>query len=95
MQVYLGSLYVNDFNRFGRTYQVNAQADMPFRLEPEDILRAQGAQRAGRDGAARLVRHARADARARASCMRYNGYPTAEINGGPAPGFSSGQARGG
>ena len=38
MQIYLGSLYVNDFNRFGRTYQVIAQADMPFRLEPEDIL---------------------------------------------------------
>src|SRR5690606_29260557 len=39
MQVYLGSLYVNDFNQFGRTYQVNAQADMGFRLAPEDILR--------------------------------------------------------
>ena len=46
MQVYLGSLYVNDFNRFGRTYQVNAQADMPFRLEPEDIRRSRCATRA-------------------------------------------------
>ena len=37
MQVYLGSLYANDFNRFGRTYQVNVQADQQFRLEPEQI----------------------------------------------------------
>ncbi|WP_162789100.1 efflux RND transporter permease subunit, partial [Bacillus sp. K6W] len=38
MQVYLGSLYVNDFNRFGRTYQVKVQADAPFRAHAEDIL---------------------------------------------------------
>ena len=37
MQIYLGSLYVNDFNRFGRTYQVIAQADAPFRATAEDI----------------------------------------------------------
>src|SRR3989442_5583925 len=35
LQVYLGSLYVNDFNRFGRTYQVNVQAESPYRLQPE------------------------------------------------------------
>src|SRR5258708_21641222 len=35
MQVYLGSLYVNDFNPFGRTYQVNVQAESPYRLPPE------------------------------------------------------------
>src|SRR5262249_9230638 len=39
MQIYLGSLYVNDFNRFGRTYQVVAQADAQFRDRPEDITR--------------------------------------------------------
>ncbi|MDG4870056.1 efflux RND transporter permease subunit, partial [Guyparkeria sp. 1SP6A2] len=39
MQTYLGSIYVNDFNRFGRTYQVIAQADTPFRSKKEDILR--------------------------------------------------------
>ena len=39
LQVYLGSLYVNDFNRFGRTYQVNAQAESKFRLQPEQIRR--------------------------------------------------------
>ncbi len=48
MQVYLGSLYVNDFNRFGRTYQVIAQADASFRVEPDDIAAA--ARCATRDG---------------------------------------------
>lgn len=38
MQVYLGSLYVNDFNRFGRTYQVIAQADAEYRTNPENAL---------------------------------------------------------
>src|SRR5262249_14969360 len=38
LQVYLGSLYVNDFNRFGRTYQVVAQADAPYRSHVDDIL---------------------------------------------------------
>ena len=61
MQVYLGSLYVNDFNRFGRTYQVNAQADMPFPARARRHPAPEGAQRRGRDGAARLVRHARAE----------------------------------
>src|SRR4029453_3471018 len=39
LQVYLGSLYANDFNRFGRTYQVNVQAESAFRLQPEQIAR--------------------------------------------------------
>jgi len=39
MQIYLGSLYVNDFNKFGRTYQVIAQADSQFRSQADDILR--------------------------------------------------------
>ncbi|WP_350637093.1 efflux RND transporter permease subunit, partial [Pseudoalteromonas sp. GW168-MNA-CIBAN-0100] len=38
MQVYMGSLYVNDFNRFGRVYQVRVQADAPFRQRADDIL---------------------------------------------------------
>ena len=45
LQVYLGSLYVNDFNRFGRTYQVNVQAESRFRLQPEQIRRLEDAQR--------------------------------------------------
>src|SRR5579871_2884579 len=47
MQVYLGSLYVNDFNRFGRTYQVNVQAESPYRLHPEDIVRLKTRNAAG------------------------------------------------
>ena len=37
LQVYLGSYYVNDFNRFGRTWQVNVQADAPFRIDAETV----------------------------------------------------------
>src|SRR5690606_20627101 len=91
MQIYLGSLYVNDFNRFGRTYQVNAQADMRFRMEPEDILRLEVRNSAGEMvplGAFVTLEHAAGPVQV----MHYNGYPTAEINGGPAPGYSSGEA---
>jgi multidrug efflux pump len=91
MQIYLGSLYVNDFNRFGRTYQVVAQADAPFRDRPETITRLKTRNAQGQMvplGALVKVREAHGPDRA----MRYNGYPAAEINGAPAPGFSSGQA---
>jgi multidrug efflux pump len=92
MQVYLGSLYVNDFNRFGRTYQVNAQADMPFRLEPDDILRLKVRNAAGQ--MVPLGSFVTLEQSAGPSVVqRYNGYPSAEITGGPAPGFSSGQAQ--
>jgi hydrophobe/amphiphile efflux-1 (HAE1) family protein/NodT family efflux transporter outer membrane factor (OMF) lipoprotein len=91
MQIYLGSLYVNDFNRFGRTYQVIAQADAQYRDRPEDITRLKTRNAQGQMvplGTLVKVREAYGPDRA----MRYNGYPAAEINGGPAPGFSSGQA---
>src|SRR5258706_8061697 len=91
MHIYLGSLYVNDFNRFGRTYQVIAQADAQFRDRPEDITRLKTRNAAGQMvplGALVKVTETHGPDRA----MRYNGYPAAEINGGPAPGFSSGQA---
>jgi multidrug efflux pump len=92
MQVYLGSLYVNDFNRFGRTYQVNAQADQRFRLEPEDILRLKARNEDGEmvplGAFVTLEQSSGPDL-----VMRYNGYPTAEISGGPAPGYSSGEAQ--
>src|SRR5437762_405484 len=91
MQIYLGSLYVNDFNRFGRTYQVMAQADAQFRDRPEDLTRLKTRNAQGQMvplGTLVKVREAYGPDRA----MRYNGYPAAEINGGPAPGFSSGEA---
>src|SRR5271156_1013541 len=91
LQIYLGSLYVNDFNRFGRTFEVIAQADSQFRAQPEDILRLKTRNDKGEMvplGAVVKVTESHGPARV----MRYNGYPAAEINGGPAPGFSSGQA---
>ncbi len=91
MQIYLGSLYVNDFNRFGRTYEVIAQADGRFRDHPEDITRLKTRNDRGEMvplGAVVKVTETHGPDRAE----RYNGYPAAEINGGPAPGYSSGQA---
>ncbi len=91
LQVYLGSLYVNDFNRFGRTYEVIAQADSQFRQQPEDITQLKTRNDRGEMvplGAVVKVTETHGPDRV----MRYNGYPAAEINGGPAPGYSSGQA---
>jgi multidrug efflux pump len=91
MQINLGSLYVNDFNRFGRTYQVVAQADSEFRTDAEDIARLRTRNEKGQMvplGSVLNVKETYGPERA----MRYNAYPAAEINGGPAPGFSSGQA---
>ncbi len=92
MQIYLGSLYVNDFNLFGRTYQVNAQAEPRFRMDAEDIARLKTRNAAGDMiplGSFVTVRASSGPDRV----MHYNGYPTAEINGGPGPGYSSGQAQ--
>ncbi len=91
MQINLGSLYVNDFNRFGRTYQVVAQADAQFRARAEDVLHLKTRNSAGELvplGALVKVNETYGPDRV----MRYNGYPAAEINGAAAPGFSSGQA---
>ncbi|NBO18920.1 MAG: multidrug efflux RND transporter permease subunit, partial [Proteobacteria bacterium] len=92
MQAYLGSLYVNDFNRFGRTYQVIVQADAPYRAQPEDIgklkVRSQYNEMIPLGS---LVRIEQSYGPERA--MRYNAYRTADINAEPAPGFSTGQAQ--
>jgi hydrophobe/amphiphile efflux-1 (HAE1) family protein len=92
LQVYLGSLYVNDFNRFGRTYEVVAQADAPYRSHVEDILPLQ--TRNGRGemvplGSLLTVKQSFGPD----IVQRYNAYRSADINGGAAPGFSSGQAQ--
>lgn len=91
MQVFLGSLYINDFNRYGRTFQVIAQADAPFRRNLEDILRLKVRNRSGEMipiGAVLKVNESAGAERA----MHYNTYLCADINSGPAPGYSSGQA---
>jgi len=92
MQVYLGSLYVNDFNAFGRTYAVTAQAEPRFRLQAKDIVGLKTRNSAGDMiplGSFVTVKHFAGPDRV----MHYNSYPTAEINGGPAVGYSSGQAQ--
>jgi multidrug efflux pump len=91
MQVYLGSLYVNDFNRFGRTYQVNVQAESSYRLHPEDISHLRTRNLAGEMiplGSVVTVKPIYGPDRV----MHYNGFPAAEINGAAAPGFSTGQS---
>jgi len=92
MQTYLGSIYVNDFNRFGRTYEVIAQADTPFRSRPEDI-----AQLKVRNNQSAMVPlgamvHV-SETTGPDTAMRYNGFRAADLNGGPAPGYSTGQAQ--
>jgi multidrug efflux pump len=92
MQVYLGSLYVNDFNRFGRTYSVRVQADAKFRAHPEDIKLLKVRSNAGD----MIPLSALVDVKPAAGperAMRYNGFLAADVNGGPAPGYSSGQAQ--
>jgi multidrug efflux pump len=92
MQTYLGSVYVNDFNKFGRTYSVRVQADAPYRAHADDIGQLKVRSSTGEMvplSALMKVKPSFGPERA----MRYNGYLAADINGGPAPGFSSGQAQ--
>ncbi|AWK89468.1 efflux RND transporter permease subunit [Azospirillum thermophilum] len=91
MQVYLGSLYVNDFNAFGRVYQVRVQADAPFRAQADDI----GQLKTRNDRGTMVPLSSLVTVNQSYGpemVVRYNGYTAADINGGPAPGFSSGQA---
>jgi multidrug efflux pump len=93
LQINLGSLYVNDFTQFGKTYQVIVQADAPYRSDAESITQLK-------------TRNAKGEMVPLSALMkvdptfgptrvtRYNGYPSADINGAPNPGFSSAQAEG-
>jgi multidrug efflux pump len=93
LQVYLGSLYVNDFNRFGRTWQVNVQADANHRQQIEDLKQYKMRSVAGTMvplGAIASVREINGPV----LIQRYNMYPSAPINGEPALGVSSGEAIG-
>jgi len=92
MQVYLGSFYVNDFNQFGRVYQVRVQADAPFRSGTDDIGLLKTRNAAGdMVPLSSLVKVS--PTYGPEMVVRYNGYTAADVNGGPAPGFSSGQAQ--
>ncbi|MFZ2313816.1 MAG: efflux RND transporter permease subunit, partial [Methylobacter sp.] len=91
LQIYLGSMYVNDFNSFGRTYQVVAQADSEFRMKPEDITELKTRNLQGGMvplGSLMSVKEITGPDK----ITRYNMYPAAEINGSTLPGVSSGQA---
>ncbi|MGQ2979112.1 MAG: efflux RND transporter permease subunit [Polaromonas sp.] len=92
MQIYLGSLYANDFNKFGRTYSVRVQADAPYRARAEDVGLLKVRSSTGEMvplSALMKVNSSFGPERA----MRYNGYLSADVSGGPAPGYSSGQAQ--
>jgi multidrug efflux pump subunit AcrB len=93
LQVYLGSLYINDFNRFGRTWQVNVQAAPDFRKQIEDLRQLQIRSETGK----MVPLGALATVEPRSGPllnMRYNMYPAAAVNITPAAGVSSGQAIG-
>jgi len=88
---YLGSSYVNQFNRFGRTFQVYVQADSQFRRQPEDLLRLTVRSQSGQMVPLGALAQIQTEV-GPALIGQYNLYPAATIIGGPAPGFSSGQA---
>lgn len=91
MQTYLGSSYVNDFNRFGRTFRVYAQADAQFRNTPEDVTDLKTRNADGEMvplGSIATVGFTTGPDRV----SHYNVYLAADINGQAAPGYSSGQA---
>lgn len=91
LQIYLGSAYVNDFNLFGRTYRVVAQATSESRADTKDVLNIRVRNSSGDTvplGAFSTVRTITAPYRV----PRYNLYPSAELDGAAAPGYSQGQA---
>ncbi len=92
MQIYLGSLYINDFNKFGRTFQVIAQADKQFRSKASDILKLQTRNRDGNMVPLGSVLHV-TDVTGPETAIRYNAFLSADINGAPASGYSTGQAQ--
>ena len=90
LQVELGGLYVNDFNQFGRTWQVNVQADIPYRMQPEDMRRLQ--VRNGRGDMVPLGTVATIEDRGGPFVInRYNMYPAAAVNGANTADMSTGQ----
>jgi len=93
LQVYIGSVYVNDFNLFGKTFRVTAQADARYRMDPKDILNIRVRNSFGNTvplGSFTTVTNIAGPYRV----ARHNLYPVAELDGAPAPGYSQGQAIG-
>ena len=92
MQIYLGSLYINDFNTFGRTYQVIAQAEKQFRDAPNDVLNLKVRNQRGEMVPLGSVLQI-SETFGPESAQRYNAFRAADLNGNAAPGYSSGQAQ--
>jgi HAE1 family hydrophobic/amphiphilic exporter-1 len=90
LQAYLGSAYVNDFVRFGRIYQVKAQADSRYRASPEDIRRLEVRNRAGEMIPLATVVNVQ-EVLGPQIVTHHNIYPSAKVNGFTAPGISSGE----
>ncbi len=91
LQINLGSAYVNDFNIFGRVYQVTAQADLPFRLQPEDIGKLKTVSSTGELvplGSLVTVRNITGPS----LVQRYNMATSIPLTGSAAPGVSTGEA---
>jgi multidrug efflux pump len=88
MQIYLGSLYVNDFNQFGRTYQVIAQADDEYRSTPQDVAQLKVRNSQGEMVPLGSVLSMK-ESYGPESASHYNGFLSADINGSPKPGFTS------
>ena len=91
LRVYMGSAYVNDFNMFGRTYRVTAQADGEFRMDSENInkIRVRNID-GGMVPLGSVVRFREVAGPDRVP--RYNLFPTVEVQGSAKPGVSSGEA---
>ena len=91
LQSTLGSYYVNDFNVFGRTWQVNIQAETSFRDNVDDIYRIYVRNSRGEMVPIRALAEAKL-VQGPQTVVRYNGYRAAIVNGAAKPGYSSGQA---
>jgi HAE1 family hydrophobic/amphiphilic exporter-1 len=91
LQTFLGGSYINDFNRFGRVYRVMTQAEPQFRVKPEDISRYYVRSQTGQMIPLSTLVTVK-EVKGPEYTVRYNLYRSAEITGGPAPGYSSGQA---
>ena len=91
MQATFGALYVNDFNKLGRTFKVQVQSEAEYREKPDDLkyvyVRSTDGRMIPLTALVEVVRSAGAEV-----VDRYNVFPAAKIVGGPAPGYSSGQA---
>jgi multidrug efflux pump subunit AcrB len=86
----MGSLYVNDFNKAGRTYRVTMQADAPFRAQPEDLGRVHVRSNSGAMVPLKAVIQVR-EVIGPEQLERYNGTLAAKVFGGTQPGYSSGE----